>query len=78
MFVPTLKLKGLVDGPSDKLDNLLGYLKENWDEIYGSRNLKSNVRAKEVLVVGGGGIEDNLVAPDHTLRCIMGTKPRLQ
>lgn len=26
-----LKLKPLVDGPSDKLDDLLGYLEENWD-----------------------------------------------
>ncbi len=26
-----LKLKQLVDGPSEKLDDLLGYLEENWD-----------------------------------------------
>jgi hypothetical protein len=25
-----LKLKQLVDGPSEKLDDLLGYLEENW------------------------------------------------
>jgi len=55
-----LKLKRLVDGPSEKLDDLLGYLEENWDGIYGSRNLKSKVGAKEVLVVGSGGIEKNI------------------
>ena len=26
-----LKLKQLVDGPSEKLDDLLGYLEENWN-----------------------------------------------
>jgi hypothetical protein len=36
-----LRLKRLVDGPSEKLDDLLGYLEENWNGIYGSRNLKS-------------------------------------
>jgi len=55
-----LKLKRLVDGPSEKLDDLLGYLEENWDGIYGSRNLKSKVSAKEVLVVGSGGVEKNI------------------
>ena len=49
-----------MDGPSEKLDDLLGYLEENWDGIYGSRNLKSKVGAKEVLVVGSGGIEKNI------------------
>ena len=34
-----LKLKRLVDGPSEKLDDLLGYLEENWDGMYGSRGL---------------------------------------
>jgi len=28
--------------------------------IYGSRNLKTKVGAKEVLVVGGGGVEKNI------------------
>ena len=55
-----LKLKRLVDGPSEKLDDLLGYLEENWDGIYGSRNLKDKVGAREVLVVGSGGIEKNI------------------
>ena len=55
-----LRLKRLVDGPSEKLDDLLGYLEENWDGIYDSRNLKSRVGAKEVLVVGSGGIEKNI------------------
>ncbi len=41
-----------MDGPSEKLDDLLGYLEENWNGIYGSRNLKSKVGAKEVLEVG--------------------------
>jgi len=43
-----LKLKRLVDGPSEELDDLLGYLEENWGGIYGSRNLRSKVGAKEV------------------------------
>jgi hypothetical protein len=55
-----LRLKRLVDSPSEKLDDLLGYLEENWNGIYGSRNLKSKVGAKEVLVVGSGGIEKNI------------------
>ena len=49
-----------MDGPSEKLDDVLGYLEENWDGIYGSRNLKSKVGAKEVLVVGSGGVEKNI------------------
>lgn len=56
-----LKLKQLVDGPSEKLDDLLGYLEKNWDGIYGSRNLKTKVGAKEVLVVGSGGVEKNIL-----------------
>ncbi len=55
-----LKLKRLVDGPSEKLDDLLGYLEENWNGIYGSRNLESKLGAKEVLVVGSGGVEKNI------------------
>lgn len=53
-----LKLKQLVDGPSEKLDDLLGYLEENWDGgIYGSRGLRERIGAREVLVVGSAGIE---------------------
>jgi len=55
-----LRLKRLVDGPSEKLDDLLGYLEENWDGIYGSRKLKTKVGAREVLVVGSGGVEKNI------------------
>ena len=55
-----LKLKRLVDGPSEKLDDLLGYLEENWDGIYGSRSLRERIGAREVLVVGSGGIEKNI------------------
>ncbi len=59
-----LKLKRLVDGPSEKLDDLLGYLEENWNGgakyLYGSRNLKGKVGAREVLVVGSGGVETNI------------------
>ena len=54
------KLKQLVDGPSEKLDELLGYLEENWDGIYGSRNLKGKVGAKEILEVGSRGVEKNI------------------
>jgi len=38
-----LKLKRLLDGPSEKLDDLLGYLEENWNGIYGSRKLKTKI-----------------------------------
>jgi len=55
-----LKLKRLVDGPSEKLDDLLGYLEENWDGIYGSRTLRGRIGAREVLVVGSGGVEKNI------------------
>ncbi len=55
-----LKLKQLVDGPSEKLDDLLGYLEENWDGIYGSRGLRERIGAREVLVVGSGGVEKNI------------------
>ena len=41
----------------EKLDELLSYLEENWAGIYGSRRLKGRVAAKEVLVVGSGGVE---------------------
>lgn len=49
-----------MDGPSEKLDDLLGYLEENWDGIYGSRGLRERIGAREVLVVGSGGIEKNI------------------
>jgi hypothetical protein len=39
---------------------VLGYLEENWGGIYDSRNLKSEVGAKEVLVAGSGGVEKNI------------------
>ena len=50
----------LVDGPLEKLDDLLGYLEENCNGIYGSRSLKSKVGAREVLIVGSGGVEKNI------------------
>ena len=43
-----------MDGPSEKLDDLLGYLEENRDGIYGSRGLRERIGAREVLVVGSG------------------------
>ncbi|UCC90565.1 MAG: hypothetical protein JSW24_05440 [Dehalococcoidia bacterium] len=55
-----LKIKRLVDGTSEKLDDLLGYLEENWDGIYGSRTLRGRIGAREVLVVGSGGVEKNI------------------
>jgi hypothetical protein len=43
------------------VDDLLGYHEENWDGgIYGSRNLRGKVGAREVLVVGSGGVEKNI------------------
>ena len=34
-----LKLKRLVDGPSEKLDDLLDYLEENWDGEFMGRGV---------------------------------------
>ena len=34
-----LKLKQLVDSPSEKLDDLLGYLEENWDGEFMGRGV---------------------------------------
>ena len=51
----------MVDGPSEKLDSLLGYLEENWGgEFMGSRGLRSRIGAREILVVGSGGVEKNI------------------
>ena len=55
-----LKLKQLVDGPSEKLEELLNYLEENRDGIYGSRSLRDRIGARQVLVVGSGGVEKNI------------------
>ena len=55
-----VKLKRLVDVPSEKLDDLLGYLEENWDGIYGSRGVREGIGAREVLVAGSGCIEKDI------------------
>ena len=49
----------LVGGPSGGLREILVYLEENWDGIYGSRALKDRIQAKEALAVGGGRVEKN-------------------
>jgi len=54
-----LKLKSMVDAPSEKLDDLLDYLEDNWNGVYGSRSLRDRVSVREVLVVGSGGVEKN-------------------
>ena len=41
-----LKIKRLVDGPSEKLDNLLGYLEENWDGNLWPKELKGQSRCQ--------------------------------
>ena len=46
--------------PINSIGGTLGYLKENWDGIYGSRGLKDRISAREVLVVGSGGVEKNI------------------
>ena len=60
VFGRLLSPKRLVDCPSEKPDDLLGYLEENRNGIYGSRSLKDKVDAREVLVVGSGGVEKNI------------------
>ncbi len=54
------KLKQPVDGPYEKLDDLLVYLEENWNGIHVSRNLKDRVAATEVLVACSGGMGENI------------------
>lgn len=56
-----LRLRGvLVKGEEEKVTALLGYLEDNWHGIYGSRSLKEQVVAQEVLVVGSGAMEKNI------------------
>jgi len=42
-----------------KLDELLDYLEDNWEGLYGSWSLRGKVEAQEVLVVGSGAMEKN-------------------
>ncbi|HAL62140.1 MAG TPA: hypothetical protein DCP08_07015 [Chloroflexi bacterium] len=44
----------------EKLDELLDYLEENWEGLYGSWGLRGKVKAQEVLVVGSGAVEKNI------------------
>lgn len=56
-----LRLRRVVaKGEEGKIDGLLGYLEENWHGLYGSRSLREQVGAKEVLVVGSGAMEKNI------------------
>jgi len=43
-----------------KLDELLDYLEDNWEGLYGSWSLRGKVKAEEVLVVGSGAMEKNI------------------
>ena len=43
-----------------KLDELIDYLEENWEGLYGSWSLRGEVKAQEVLVVGSGAVEKNI------------------
>lgn len=44
----------------EKIDELLDYLEENWEGLYGSWSLRGKVKAQEVLVVGSGAVEKNI------------------
>jgi len=44
----------------EKLDELLDYLEDNWEGLYGSWSLRGKVKAQEVLVVGSGAVEKNI------------------
>jgi len=45
---------------AEKLDELLDYLEDNWEGLYGSWSLRGKVKAQEVLVVGSGAMEKNI------------------
>jgi len=50
----------MVREDAQKLDELLDYLEENWEGLYGSWSLRGQVKAQEVLVVGSGAVEKNI------------------
>jgi len=50
----------MVREEAEKLDELLDYLEENWEGLYGSWSLRGKVKAQEVLVVGSGAMEKNI------------------
>jgi hypothetical protein len=45
---------------AEKVDELLDYLEDNWEGLYGSWSLRGKVKAQEVLVVGSGAVEKNI------------------
>jgi len=45
---------------AQKMDELIDYLEENWEGLYGSWSLRGKVKAQEVLVVGSGAMEKNI------------------
>jgi hypothetical protein len=56
-----LRLRRLKDqGETEKQDELIQYLEDNWKGLYGSWSLRGKVRAQEVLVVGSGAVEKNI------------------
>ena len=54
-----LRPERLVGGPAGGLREILVYLEENWDGIYGSRGSKDRIGSKEALGVGSGRMETN-------------------
>lgn len=50
----------MVREEAGKLDELLDYLGDNWEGLYGSWSLRGKVKAQEVLVVGSGAMEKNI------------------
>jgi len=49
-----------IRGEAQKLDELIDYLEDNWEGLYGSWSLRGKVKAQEVLVVGSGAVEKNI------------------
>lgn len=47
-------------GDTEKQDELIQYLEDNWQGLYGSWSLREKVEAQEVLVVGSGAVEKNI------------------
>jgi hypothetical protein len=50
----------MVKEEGEKLDELIDYLEDNGEGLYGSWGLKGEVKAQEVLVVGSGAVEKNI------------------
>ena len=62
-MLTTVKLARLLCEDKDKrqrITDLIAYIENNRDGLYGSRSLKDKVKAKNVLVCSTGAMEKNI------------------